>query len=104
MSVGSGGSKRCDDLLGFLPRYASTTVDADGNFAVNRGATNDSLGRAVVIDGIVLRRLIVPNGDIASAPTPAHRVLRLGDLVIKQLNEQFGVAPAQADEALYERA
>ncbi|PAV68341.1 hypothetical protein WR25_13238 [Diploscapter pachys] len=52
----------------------------------------------------MLRCAIVPDRHVSRLPAPSHRVLRLGDLILKDLEDAIGILPIEADEMLDEIA
>src|SRR6266850_7237847 len=48
----------------------------------------------------MLRSAIVPNGDIASLPAPAHRVFRLGYVILKNGHEMPRIRAVETHKPL----
>jgi hypothetical protein len=63
-----GLSGRCDLGVAVAP-FAVATIDADRRRPVDRHAAHDAALPAVIIDGLVLRRSIVPDHHIARGPS-----------------------------------
>src|SRR5439155_11903374 len=55
---------------------AAAAVDGHRRFAGNRHAPEVALLQAEISDGTVLGCAIIPDGDVARAPAPAHDILR----------------------------
>jgi hypothetical protein len=59
------------------------TIDADGYRPVDGHAAYDARLMTVVIDGLVLRRAIVPDHYIALRPAPAHHVFQPRHMILQ---------------------
>src|SRR3546814_7661588 len=70
-------------LLLLFRGAAAVAVDRHRPVAVHGSAAQVPALDAEVGDGAVLGGAIVPDGDVARAPAPAYRVLRLGDVVLQ---------------------
>src|SRR6187402_231480 len=84
-------------------RTATLSVNADRNVAMHRCTADDAAFAFIVVrDRIVLRCAVIPDGDIALIPAPAHGVLEARNVIVEELFQAVRIALRQAHEALHE--
>src|SRR6185369_13115991 len=88
-----------DDLAANM---AVLAVDADRHIAGDGGAADDAALVAVIVDGVMLCRAVVPDDDVTRLPAPAHRIFQCGHMALQDVEEPGGVDVVLTDEFLDE--
>src|SRR5438093_3310446 len=87
-----------------LGNPAAAAVDGNGCIAGDGHTPQVALLQAEIRDRAVLGCAIVPDGDVARAPAPAHNILRPGDVILENGEQPLGIGAVETNEILHEVA
>src|ERR1039458_6257926 len=87
---GSAGRARVVSRRLTLNRDARAAVDANRHRPGDGGPLAAAVRAAVIEDRVMLRRPVVPDGQVALAPVPADRLLGPGHMLLQQPDQVTG--------------